>query len=262
MTAFGPPRTTAERAQHGADSTVVRMRCASRAAASAQPPPHSTVDCVACRRARAESDFDALRLYLWRQRDQLATHATCEECIARQRIPAGALPHVEFLCRQCQRQLPRERFDTPTLRHLCQTRALWRLCCIECRPPQEQTRGAASAADEPEERTHACARCGRVKRASEFAEAQRKTRLRASARCFECQYPRCSGCGRRPERAYNQPYADGEYMCKRCGYPPCPGCGRQRPSLNSGHWHVRNTPHWRCRDCQAAGRGDGSGSAA
>ena len=189
---------------------------------------------------------------MWEQRQNISTHAICEECI-QSKAHAGSLPQANFLCRECRKQLPMENFDITFLRKLCQAQELWRLVCMNCKDTKEKPNRIVSTSQSTEPKW-LCGRCDRHKPAVEFAIAVRKylQKNRANIRCFECQYPLCCSCGKRPARAYFHHYKDGEYMCKSCGYPPCPACGKPRPQLNSGRWHVRNKPDWRCTECSQA----------
>ena len=69
--------------------------------------------------------------------------------------------------------------------------------------------------------------------------------------CFQCQYPFCKLCQKRPEkpRASNSKAAAGEYICPKCRYPPCAGgCGAPRPEQSK--YNVINWPGWKCAKCR------------
>ena len=70
-------------------------------------------------------------------------------------------------------------------------------------------------------------------------------------KCYECQYPRCKGCGVRSEYAgpSKECYTgDGKYICPVCRRPPCVVCRKSRPM--SSKYVVERMPNWMCDICE------------
>ena len=74
-------------------------------------------------------------------------------------------------------------------------------------------------------------------------------------KCFNCQYPRCTRCKKRPEFAgpsHTSYTKDGKYICPTCRYPLCTGCDKERPKTSKYSVEVQET--WRCASCQLTGK--------
>ena len=68
--------------------------------------------------------------------------------------------------------------------------------------------------------------------------------------CYECQYPICKLCNKRPQyvkKVQASDAQDGRYICPKCRYPPCKVCKKKRPE--SSKYSVENMPNWVCEDC-------------
>lgn len=172
--------------------------------------------------------------------------AICDECWPEKRGRLRASKETKetlmFTCSGgCQKTLPAAHFNSSILLELLREQEMWRLKCALCDP---------GASGHTVRERYICGRCEADKPVTDFAPAIRKLAYdRTKWRCQDCQYPKCSQCGGRPEAAINQQFDEATYLCAACARPPCAGgCGTPRP--NTSKYHVRKKATWYCPHCR------------
>ena len=91
--------------------------------------------------------------------------------------------------------------------------------------------------DLSEAKVYKCNTCEERKHLRDFSPFDQKEWLKGVRYyyrwvCYECRFPQCETCKKRPLHAVkHNAYIDGKYYCIRCKYPECAGgCGKRPKS--------------------------------
>ena len=102
---------------------------------------------------------------------------------------------------------------------------------------------------------YSCSRCKTQKSLLQFSpgtiknflQKRKKNFFHSTLKCFDCQYPTCTDCGKRPLQAIgcHTGWIGGKYYCRQCRYPSCSGCGKERQTISGRVWFKK----WQCAEC-------------
>ena len=159
------------------------------------------------------------------------------------------LDYKFFYCNTCTQKWPEHCFVEDAL---LEWQMLEQLHLVEC------ARCVLRATGKHDAEVVKCQKCSLPKSISDYGPVLCKEMLaghprKSRWRCYECQYPACKECARRPDFPPPHPSfeVDG-YMCTACRYPPCDNCKKtERPHL--AKYHMKVWPAWTCKTCRAEG---------
>jgi hypothetical protein len=100
-----------------------------------------------------------------------------------------------------------------------------------------------------------CTTCHETKQLQDFSPSNLKSWLCGGRYdnwvCFECRFPPCEKCTKRPVHAVGHNHLIGDkYYCLPCKYPPCRGCGKSVPGKAQPSTKYR-FKEWLCGECVA-----------
>ena len=207
--------------------------------------------CEVCLSIKRAADFANDMCQSWRERD-LSREIICKRCTGEEAKQGRRAVDktVRYPCsgEQCssdegQRTWPQNHFLPEDLTH-----AQWTGVNAECAGCQ--VRRTASAGD-----IFACTGCKERKHILNFSnifcrQFLQGERREHTARCQECQYPKCQMCDTRPEEPVNFAALerDGSWYCRFHRYPPCCVC-RTTPRDTSACHSKMKFKSWTCVDC-------------